>query len=38
MMLVCLIFKNIIEDKEFAIISSQWERLLRPYQHGLMGR
>ena len=33
-----LYFKNIIEDLKFAIISSQWESLLRPYQHDLMVR
>ena len=38
MMTVGLIFKNIIEDLKFAIISSQWESLVRPYQHDLKVR
>ena len=33
-----LYFKNVIEDKGFPIISNQWERVLRPYQHDLMVR
>ena len=31
-------FKNIFEDKKFSINSNQWENLLRPYQHYVMGR
>ena len=30
--------KNIFKEKKFAIISSQWESQLRPYQHNLMVR
>ena len=39
-MLVCLIYilKVLLKIKRFAIISSQWESLLRPYQHDLMVR
>ena len=31
-------FKNIFENKKFSINSNQLERLLRPYQHYVMGR
>ena len=30
------ILKVLLKIKRFAIISSQWESLLRPYQHDLM--
>ena len=31
-------FKNIFDDNKFSINSSQWESLLMPYQHYVMGR
>ena len=33
-----LYFKDIFENKKLTINSSQWEGLLRPYQHYVMGR
>ena len=31
-------FKDIFENKKLSLYSSQWEGLLRPYQHYVMGR